>query len=184
MKPKPPCPTCKSSNVKTLGGGTHGKYRYFCEETDCGTCWQQTPLHRNTEDEVEDDISVIESKNAKRNDTYKCGRCGQLKKGHTCTMVDGADKRPTLPKHFSPNGYIPPTPSLFPAQEISLPFQGFTNVPPPPNSILSFNSQAGNSQRDSQRVEELPPLSLPLLLQRGGPISSQLELSLPMPDGT
>jgi len=81
---KPNCPSCKSvACVRTLGGGTHNKYRYICDE--CDARWQQTPPHRIS-DEVpadDNDISII-TVNDKRQNNYKCGKCGLPKKGHTC----------------------------------------------------------------------------------------------------
>ena len=41
---RPPCPQCGGNQVKTLGGGTQGKYRYSCEH--CSASWQQAPPHR------------------------------------------------------------------------------------------------------------------------------------------
>ena len=44
MKTRPTCPQCGGNQVKTLGGGTHGKYRYSCQH--CSANWQQVPPHR------------------------------------------------------------------------------------------------------------------------------------------
>ena len=42
MPPKVDCPVCASNaHVKTLGGGTLGKYRYECRGCNCK--WQQVP---------------------------------------------------------------------------------------------------------------------------------------------
>ena len=41
---RPRCPQCSGNNVKTLGGGSKGKYRYTCHT--CNTNWQQIPPHR------------------------------------------------------------------------------------------------------------------------------------------
>ena len=43
-KARPTCPQCGGNQVKTLGGGTHGKYRYSCQH--CSANWQQVPPHR------------------------------------------------------------------------------------------------------------------------------------------
>lgn len=42
MGERPLCGVCKTSfHVKTLGGGTKPRYRYFCEK--CSSKWQQVP---------------------------------------------------------------------------------------------------------------------------------------------
>ena len=78
---KPTCPSCKSvDHVRTLGGGTHNKYRYICDS--CDSIWQQTPPHKECMD-VSTDLSIMKQ-NLKRPINYKCGKCGLPKKGHVC----------------------------------------------------------------------------------------------------
>ena len=148
MKNKPPCPKCASTNVKTLGGRTHGKYGYICEEVGCETQWQQIPPHRVDTDEkdVDYDIVISDSKTKRGESNYRCGRCGQPKKGHVCTAGLNNNTRDfggvisPLPS-ISTNTFLPPTPALFESSATSLlPFNGFTDVPPPPNSILSLST--------------------------------------------
>ena len=90
-KTRPTCPQCRGSSVKTLGGGTKGKYRYTCQS--CSTNWQQVPPHR-LEASVPNEAGVVGFANRKRTITitsaYKCHRCGQPKKGHICSVVDNA----------------------------------------------------------------------------------------------
>ena len=150
MKNKPPCPKCCGTNVKTLGGRTHGKYGYICEEVGCDTQWQQIPPHRIDIDEkdVDYDVVISDSK-TKRGESYRCGRCGQPKKGHTCTAItDNSSELTGIGNNILPllslppistNTFIPPTPALFETSATSLlPFNGFTDVPPPPSSVLSL----------------------------------------------
>ena len=153
MKNKPPCPKCSSTNVKTLGGRTHGKYGYICEEIGCETQWQQIPPHRidGEEKDIDYDIVISDSTKTKRGESnYRCGRCGQPKKGHVCTAVAGSNNAcnfsnvsiPPLSSisTISTNTFIPPTPALFESTTSLLPFNGFTDVPPPPNSILALST--------------------------------------------
>lgn len=93
MRPKPACPTCSSLNVMTLGGGTHGKYRYACNECDLNgtsTVWQQIPPHRL---QPTDSPKVKLNKNIKKR--YRCKVCGLLKRGHVCGQSEQAE--PTDP---------------------------------------------------------------------------------------
>ena len=100
---RPPCPTCGAADVKTLGGGTHGKYRYVCNS--CGVNWQQVPPHKlQTEAEAAEPVAAaaaaeqpapansvqLDNQTRKRqiSQPYKCGRCGLPKKGHTCVSGD------------------------------------------------------------------------------------------------
>ena len=82
-KTRPTCPTCRGSNVKTLGGGTRGKYRYACQS--CSANWQQVPPHR-LEASAPSEVDSVGLAIRKRtiNAPYKCHRCGQPKKGHIC----------------------------------------------------------------------------------------------------
>jgi transposase-like protein len=127
---KPSCPNKSCTNaidyVKTLGGGSSGKYRYMCY--NCKTQWQQNRISNSTEDSG----IVIGSRNR---DQYKCKDCGLPKKGHTCTIKQTRTARTSaVPKHFSQNNYVPPSPSLFPVQEMTIPFSGYQIPPPPPSS--------------------------------------------------
>ena len=82
-KMRPTCPQCRGSNVKTLGGGTRGKYRYTCQS--CPANWQQVPPHR-LEASAPNEVDSVGLAIRKRtiNTPYKCHRCGQPKKGHIC----------------------------------------------------------------------------------------------------
>ena len=82
-KTRPTCPQCRGSNVKTLGGGTRGKYRYTCQS--CSANWQQVPPHR-LEASAPNEVDSVGLAIRKRtiNAPYKCHRCGQPKKGHVC----------------------------------------------------------------------------------------------------
>ena len=95
MRPKPPCPTCASLNVMTLGGGTHGKYRYVCNECDMNgtvTEWQQIPPHRLEALGLNSPQIKLNKKIKKR---YRCKICGLLKRGHVCGQSEQAE--PTDP---------------------------------------------------------------------------------------
>lgn len=74
----PDCDQCDGL-VRCIGGGTAPKFAYQCVK--CGNAWQQikpmdvptlglqkTPISRNSRGK------------------YTCKHCGQLKKGHICTM--------------------------------------------------------------------------------------------------
>lgn len=88
----PPCPVCSSTtHVNLLGGGTHGFYRYQCADDDCGTYWSQLPPARLLGGETDGRIRL-----GKRDAVYKCGRCGQPKRGHVCTFRDAAPSKPDL----------------------------------------------------------------------------------------
>ena len=124
-KLKPVCPTCGGTAVKNLGGGTHNFYRYKCEVETCEERWQQIPLNRV-------DLIDFTSSNPYRitigsraRDAYKCHKCGSVKKGHVCSeqKVDTSFK----------SVYVQPSSSLFQAEELPLPFSGFSFPPPPPN---------------------------------------------------
>lgn len=84
---KPICRSCKSyDHVRTLGGGTHNKYRYICDS--CDTKWQETPPHKVCGD-IDNDFSIMKQ-NMKRPSNYKCGRCGLPKKGHVCRSTNSS----------------------------------------------------------------------------------------------
>lgn len=82
MHPKPPCPMCGDvSRVKTMGGGTRGLYRYACEIPTCSAEWQEEPPHKRSPSKARK--VIMKKSGALRK--YRCGVCGALKRGHTCT---------------------------------------------------------------------------------------------------
>jgi len=133
---KPNCPTCSHSQaVRTIGGGSTNKYRYECDI--CSTKWQQTPPHRS-EDAVDTDDLVICKSNDRRSNAYKCGRCGQPKKGHVCSVSNPDKAQLEAAKTLASNTFLPPTsaflleqPVLLDGEQITIPslpkmpFSGF-----------------------------------------------------------
>lgn len=69
--------------MKTLGGGSRGKYRYQCEDAACTAEWQQTPPHKRTATES---LQIVMKKSGEMR-KYRCGRCGALKRGHICSTA-------------------------------------------------------------------------------------------------
>ena len=114
MRPKPPCPTCSSLNVITLGGGTHGKYRYACNDCELNgttTEWQQIPPHRLDALGLNSPKINVNMKIKKR---YRCKICGLLKRGHVCGQSEQAE--PT-----DPNDINTTDPPVLPLPDIVLP---------------------------------------------------------------
>ena len=135
MRPRPLCPTCAvSTNVRTLGGGTHGKYRYTCDE--CDIFWQQIPhsLAQTSLDEsvLETSIEsikqeVVTTKKSsgickRRGSSYKCGKCGLPKKGHTCLLESSSSQIEVT------SSYQPPSNALIESISLDIPFQSFSNI--------------------------------------------------------
>lgn len=91
MKPKPPCPVCTSTQwVKTIAGGSKGVYRYVCYAHPKSVEWQQIPPHKQVSNEsLRLKMKDTGVQRARRD--YRCGLCGQIKKGHVCT----GPKRPS-----------------------------------------------------------------------------------------
>ena len=133
MKQKPPCPVCtKYDGTTTLGGGTHGKYRYECIE--CDAKWSQIPLSKLNDINEDPEITISTMKNDRRSSAYKCGRCGISKKGHSCTMKH-ENIRDEIPSHHVLTPFCPPAPGLgllLEGIEIDVPF---ANLP----SLMSVN---------------------------------------------
>ena len=100
MKSRPPCSNCVGGGiVRTLGGGTHGKYRYFCEE--CENHWQEVPPHLVTNEigmsggHLSSAIQKTRPSSNRRGSSYKCGRCGEPKRGHICKISTTQDNPTT-----------------------------------------------------------------------------------------
>ena len=128
---KPNCPICNGNDdVKTLGGGTHQKYRYQCEK--CTTSWQQIPPHRANDFEESDtkEILICKSKQ-KRTNNYRCGKCGQIKKGHKCSSKSASQSSDTennIVKKLIQNPFHPPVLALQEGQTVPVPFSNFDEL--------------------------------------------------------
>lgn len=111
MRPKPPCPVCGLLNVTTLGGRTHGKYGYWCNECDMNgtpTEWAQIPPHRIT-DGADAMVKIIQK--SKR---YKCKVCGLPKRGHICGQPQPDIGEDELETGYVLSGLLPlPLPNPF-----------------------------------------------------------------------
>lgn len=136
---KPPCPKCSSTqNVRTLGGGSINMYRYKCESDDCdGITWQQIPpsvygvgsatIHRP---------QLISKRKSVVGTSYKCSKCGLIKKGHTC-MNDVSKEYKDMVKSAETlqvvcdNGFVPASSSISVGETPSLPFSEYGNLPMP-----------------------------------------------------
>lgn len=106
MKPKPPCPVCGDSHhVKTLGGGSHGKYRYECQSKSHAGQWErwhQVPPHlvnKSTNSNI-----VMSSSITKRK--YRCKRCGKEKKNHVCSVSDNEIQHTYTPSQMENSDLI------------------------------------------------------------------------------
>jgi ribosomal protein S27AE len=130
-KKKPNCPRCQQCTfTKTSGGGSHGKYRYVCEQ--CDLSWSQTPPHRLnpklfTPDFWEKDIVISKHSSTTRSNSYKCGKCGKTKKGHVC---DASTKKAIVSNQIanvlSRSAFQPPSTALLqPGNDIPMPFSDF-----------------------------------------------------------
>jgi len=97
--------------VRTLGGGTHGKYRYFCEE--CENHWQEVPPHLVTSEtglsggHMSSAIQKTRPSVNRRGSSYKCGRCGQIKRGHICKISTTPDNLTTTSVNQDSNVDLP-----------------------------------------------------------------------------
>lgn len=123
--PDQACPEFgKSGCVKTLGGGTHGKYRYSCSR--CEGSWQQVPPHKGGSADGETPNQSIAIRKRTVSKQYNCGRCGQPKKGHVCKDL------------CKPGGQFPPPNPADPATAgvgyvaCPTPSEGSTNASMPP----------------------------------------------------
>ena len=83
---RPTCPRCNDADCRNGTGSGKGRYKYQCNA--CLYKWHQ----RREYDPVlgwdvrESNFAVgLEKKRAE----YKCGICGQKKRGHTCTGAQG-----------------------------------------------------------------------------------------------
>ena len=93
MRPKPPCPMCGDNlRVKTLGGGTRGMYRYMCEHLTCSSEWQQVAPHK--QDQMAVPSIVMKKPGSSRK--YRCGVCGAMKRGHTCSATEETTEEVTI----------------------------------------------------------------------------------------
>ena len=135
---KPTCRQCDSNAfVKTLGGGTHQKYRYACDK--CDSRWQEIPPHRTSVTDVKEQV-IISKQNPRRSPNYKCGRCGQPKKGHICKAFPSSQsKNDDMLDALLVNVLQPPSLTFqFPqAPSIPLPFSDFQNLDLPPLSSVN-----------------------------------------------
>lgn len=87
-KARPVCPQCGGADVKTLGGGTKGKYRYSC--LSCPFSWQQVPPHKLGSSGLDEPLRLgLAVRKRTIHVQYKCARCGLPKKGHVCTGTGG-----------------------------------------------------------------------------------------------
>lgn len=98
VRPKPPCVRCASAaDVKCLGGGTHGKYRYECAA--CDDCkWQQIPPHLLLHHPAADPGIA---KQRRKLNVYCCAVCRKPKKDHVCTGFAADDVGKVMEKMFS-----------------------------------------------------------------------------------
>lgn len=111
---KPNCPTCvDSAFVKTLGGGSKGKYRYKCLKCDAPP-FQKEPLIKNASAEElermllrDKDLLLRDwsgSKAARKQPKYGCRKCGAaVKRGHTCSSLANDPKRTKAAAETPPN---------------------------------------------------------------------------------
>ena len=107
---KPCCPKCfKNDNVRTLSGGSFGKYRYICES--CDQKWQQIPPHRMND--VKSCELTLSSSIKKNTGGYKCGKCGLPKKGHICSVANPEDSNDLAIQNLVTNAFKPATSALF-----------------------------------------------------------------------
>lgn len=73
------CPQCgDAAAVRTQGGGTHGMYRYRCE--DCSIRWQMKPPHRRTDSRERPQMKIMKDK-------PKCMLCGLALKKCECMSL-------------------------------------------------------------------------------------------------
>ena len=158
-KTRPSCPQCSGNNVKTLGGGTKGKYRYTCHT--CKTNWQQVPPHRLAESGQTGDADVnshLQIRKRTITAPYKCHRCGQPKKGHICPGVGDTDVHGNPPdSEARPPGLQPraarrPAPRLTTTTPLAQVLSVSANLSGPPAPSLP------NPARPPPQLAPLPPL--------------------------
>jgi len=137
---KPACRQCDSNEfVKTLGGGTHQKYRYACD--NCASVWQEIPPHRTSVTDVKQQV-IISKVNPRRSRNYNCGRCGQQKKGHICKASSSSrSTNDDMLNALLGNVLQPPSSTFqFPqAPSIMLPFSDFQDLDLPPLSSVNID---------------------------------------------
>ena len=126
MRPRPPCPRCVSSDVVNLGGGTHGKYRYSCNECEMNgdvTLWQQIPPHR-LQDGQSAEIKI--SKGVSKR--YRCKTCGMYKRGHVCGVSEQPDTAlETAETAYEADIPLPALPLPLAPVTLAAPFHASTN---------------------------------------------------------
>lgn len=144
---KPNCPQCNTNKyVRTMGGGTHSKYRYMCEGDDCNNLlWQQKPPHKiRTTENIFADLT-ISKKSSRRSSSYLCSVCKQPKKGHICKAYDDNVE---LSSNLVKNSFKPPAAALVQGNSPAMPFSDFIGLdseqgkhtPSNPSSVDIFAS--------------------------------------------
>ena len=174
-KPVPKCINCGSADAVTLFSAQSATfYKYTCGNPQCVEVpeeggepqpiqWRQIPVYKlqpGEDPRVERTYGQVNYKLAgteKKPFGYNCGRCGQIKKGHTCSNPDPtkSKKRPLvvqekaasiLPPLPMPVSSTPKTPSC---PSCHGPFCVIQTVP-----FLKFRCTSATRLRHSQMQEE------------------------------